>query len=479
MRPGSIAVAAWALALCLPICAPLLSCGEPRPPRHVVIFLVDTLRADQLGAYGSESGVTPHMDELAAESVVFEAANAAAPWTLPSVVSLMTSTFPCEHRVLVDGDRLPEPIAPLAERLRAAGFATLNLYANPYAGEMSGLDRGFDLHRQGLDANGWAVEGALDPILEPGRDSRVFLYVHNTGPHDPYNETELGPKVDISPKARKTVNRQLQQLRRLGRADFVAERPLGTLDNTKRQQRLMAQLETRQAEVRALYAKDVARADDRLGQVIRVLKQRGLFESALFVLVSDHGEEFDEHGAWQHDQSVYEELLHVPLMMRFPHARFGGRRVRETVSLVDLMPTLADVLEQPQLAAGARGRSLLPLIEGRDPPEAVRITGMRDNRKKFYRPAHEIRGDVNVVARKGPWKSIWNVDTGTVELYDLELDPGERTNLADSRPEVAAELRDASERWRDACQPAAGRDGERPLPDPKVVEGLRALGYAD
>ncbi|MFP6629524.1 MAG: sulfatase/phosphatase domain-containing protein, partial [Myxococcota bacterium] len=186
-----------------------------------------------------------------------------------------------------------------------------------------------------------------------------------------------------------------------------------------------------------------------------------------------------EHGGWQHDQSVYEELLRVPLMIRFPSARFAGTRVEESVSLVDLIPTLADVLEQPNLAVGARGRSLLPLIEGRDEPEEIRITSMRDNRKKFYRPAHEARGNLNIVARKGTWKSIWNVNTGTVELYDLGTDPQERTNRASEQPATAAEFREASERWREACRPAERQHEGPPHLDPKVIDRLRALGYAD
>lgn len=458
----------------------LLGCGpKPGPPEHVVVFLIDTLRADHLGSYGGPSGATPHLDALGAESVVFEAANAPAPWTLPSVTSLMTSTFPCEHGVLVDGDRLPDSITPLAERLRSVGFRTVNLYANPYAGEMSGLDRGFDLHRQGLDAGARAVERALDRPQEGETTSRLFLYVHNTGPHDPYLETQLHSEVEIPLEERKTINRQLQTLRRLSRADFTAERPIGSVDNSEVQRKVMANLREKKAKVRALYEQDVARADARLGQVIAVLEQRGLLEKTVFILVSDHGEEFDEHGGWQHDQSVYEELLHVPLMIRLPNARFAGRRVQEAVSLVDLVPTLASLLEQPGLAENSRGRSLLPLIEGDSSSDVVRVTGMRDNRKKFFRPFHEIRGEVQVVARKGEWKSIWNVETGTIELYDLSADPQERTDLALERSEIAAELRAASERWQAACQPAPRRTEASPDLDLEALERLRALGYAD
>ena len=129
--------------------------GAERP--SFLVFVLDTVRADAVSVWGEVEGTTPTIDRLAAEGVRYERAHASAPWTLPSLASLMTSTFPCEHGLLVDGDRLPESISPLAERLRASGFGTLNLHANPYAGEMSGLDRGFDHHRQGLDANGRTV----------------------------------------------------------------------------------------------------------------------------------------------------------------------------------------------------------------------------------------------------------------------------------------------------------------------------------
>ena len=474
-------MAHWTLVLALGLaaCAP----AEPSPdaPPSVVVFLIDTLRADALGVYGSPDGATPALDALARESVVFESAHAPAPWTLPSVASLLTSRFPCEHGVLVDGDRVPSEIATLAERMREAGHATASLYANPYAGSMSGLDRGFDLARQGLDANGRAVARALP-------DPPFFLYVHNTEPHDPYQEKALGPALEVSDDERRDVNRRLQQLRRLTRADYTAGRPIGSTDNTPRQRKLMRALREQEETVRALYAKDAARADARLGQVVEALRERGLLDDTIFVVLSDHGEEFDEHGAWQHDQSVYEELLRVPLLIRLPAGRLAGTRIDAPVSLVDVMPTLASLLGMPEIAEGARGHDLVPLMEGREADAAPRVTAMRINRKKYFRPIHETRGDENVVVREGRWKAIWNVAPERLELYDLASDPREQTDLAAREPERAARMRAAAEEWLAACQPAGG---ERPLEgegvgegrgealDPEVLERLRALGYAD
>ncbi|MEE8169552.1 MAG: sulfatase-like hydrolase/transferase, partial [Phycisphaerae bacterium] len=117
------------------------------PATYVVLFLIDTLRADRLGLYGYDKPTSPNIDALAAESVVFDDASAPAPWTLPSVVSALTSTWLCEHNVLVDGQRINAALTPLAERLGALGYKSAALLRNPYSGAMSGLDRGYDVSR--------------------------------------------------------------------------------------------------------------------------------------------------------------------------------------------------------------------------------------------------------------------------------------------------------------------------------------------
>ncbi len=465
-----------------------MGCGDspspstpPGPPRAIVLFVIDTLRADHVGATGGLEGLTPNLDALAARSVVFEQAHATAPWTLPSVTSILTSTFPCEHAVVADGDRVSEAIPTLAEELRAGGYRTASIYENPYAGSMSGLDRGFDDAEQAFDTGRQTTGRRIDAL---GESDRFFLYIHTTDPHDPYQETVLGPEPNPAPKARKALNRKLQHLRRLTRVDWTAKRPVGSTDNSAKQERAMAELRKQRAEIRHLYAKDVARADHRLGEVVAALEERGLMRDALFVVVSDHGEEFDEHGGWQHDQSVYEELLRVPLIVHLPGDHQAGTRIDAVASGVDLMPTIlaaAGIEARPP----ARGRNLLPLIEAGSATaserDAIRVTGMRINRKKYSRPVREARGEHNVVARQGPWKSIWNVDTDTSELYQLRDDPGETRNLARTHPERTAAMREASETWLAACQPAMTRepDADGHVVDPEARARLRALGYAD
>jgi arylsulfatase A-like enzyme len=441
-----------------------------------VIFLIDTLRADRLGVYGDETARTPNIDALAQESALFENAHASAPWTLPSVVSLFTSTFPCEHGVLTDGDLLPESIPTLAEHLRDAGYATASAYGNPYAGPMSGLDRGFYRAEDRADSRAKTVGQTLDGL----GGSPFFLYLHNAEPHDPYSEKLFIPEYQIDDLDRSIINQQLSKLRRLGRADFTAGREVGSTDNTRLQVNTMRGLQLRGEQIHKLYAKDVALADHRVGSVVAELKRRGVWDRTLFILLSDHGEEFGDHGEWQHDQSAYEELLRVPLLIHFPDGRFAGKRVTTAASLVDIVPTIAEELGLPQLATSARGRSLLPALRGDGPADnEARVTGMRMNRKKFYRPRKEQRGDINIAVRRGEWKAIYNVEHDAVELYDLERDPGELRDRAEDLPQEAGEMKELAREWYAACRPAGTADRAPGSPTPEDIERLRVLGYTD
>ena len=323
---------------------------------------------------------------------------------------------------------------------------------------------------------------------DPGRP--FFLYLHNIEPHGPYGED--APALGGRPRDGEgtELNRTLARYSHQTRVDFEAQRPIGTTDNTKLQQRTMKTLEANREKILELYEKDVALADATLGGVVAELRRAGLWNEILFILVSDHGEEFGEHGGWHHDQSVYEELLRVPLLIRLPGARSGGTRVSEPVSLVDLLPTLAELLELSDLADGARGRSLLPWMGGSESKKSPRrralprVTSMRINRKKFYRPFKEKRGDVNVVVRDGRWKAIWNVEANAIELYDLKADAGEKFDWAAREPKRARKLRRVAKQWQARCGAAGARAAssapapERPI-DPDSRERLRALGYLD
>lgn len=458
---------------------------RPAPPRlaNVVIFLIDTLRFDRLGAYGYGKPTTPNIDALAGKSVVFEQCYAPAPWTAPSVASLMTSTFLCEHRVLVGSDRVSADLEPLAVRFRKAGYATASFYANPFAGPSTGLDQGFDLCRAVDSAQGRDVR----PWLETTRGRPFFLYVHNVEPHNPSNASprflaQLGYD-SVSLATRQAVGRRMGRFRMLSRAGFQAKQFPGE-DVTERQTRAIAELDQVRPAISMLYDAQVRRADYRLGTVLNELKAQKRWPETLMIVVADHGEEFGEHGGWQHDQSVYEELVHVPMIVRFPGDEFAGRRIEDVVSLVDVLPTVFDYLRQPELARPARGRSLMPLVRGAGGRHSARpvIPAMRINKKKYYRPWKETRGDINIVVRQGDWKGIWNVETDSFELYDLRADPREADNVRSVHAGRVHSMRELAEAWYQAQgRVTAGTVADEGLDalDEKTLSRLRALGYVD
>jgi len=475
LLPAATGPLAASLALAAMVLLGAMGCSRSEGPVNVVVVVIDTLRADHLGAYGKRGSPSPVFDALAERGVLFEQAYAPAPWTLPSTVSLLTSTMPCEHRVLVNGDRVPEELATLAERLRRTGRATASFFANPFAGPMSGLDRGFDRSELVSFEAGSRVEAWLEEV----GDRPFFLYVHNVEPHDPY-----GPTPQISPELRRRTNRLLARYRSLTRADWSAGRPLGSTDNSSFQRSALAQLERLRPVLGALYENDVRLADTRLGGVIRALQRQGAWDRTLLFVLSDHGEAFGEHGGFQHDQSLYEELLRVPLLVRLPDDAHAGGRVASPVSLLDVVPTAAEVLDEPAVARGSRGRSLLDRLDD-DPERAAsgpRVVALRVNRKKHYAAWDATRGDLNVAVRDGSWKAIWNHEPGTLELYDLARDPGEQTDRSASRPDRTAALRELGRSALGACRDPENGPGPSPgaLPlDDETRRRLEELGYLD
>ncbi len=464
--------------------------GEPNEPAssapadlaqlpHIVIFLVDTLRADRLGTYGYTARRTsPRIDELAAESVVFEQASSAAPWTLPSVASLFTSTFACEHQLIGRRQRLNRSLRTLAQHLRATGYTTVSMVANAFAGREFGLGRGFQRVVPSVRNNADKVRRML-----PERGERLFLYIHNMEPHDPhhYAPESLEGFERVDEEARRWIRLHFNEYKRAGEFDYRRQNPLGTNDLTEAQDDHLAGLRKYLAQWNALYDASVFVADRRVGSVIDLLKRRGLWDDTLFILLADHGEEFGEHGGWLHDQSVYQELLHVPLIVHLPRGEHAGRRIAEPVSLVDVMPTILAYVGQSARAAGARGRDLMPLMRGGVSPGggAPRVVGMRMNTTRFYRPWESLRGGVNVAIRSGAWKGVWNQAIDTLELYDLGSDPGERTNVADGHEPLVTAMRSMAEQWYAECMGSKQEAEVIEVLDEETLRNLRELGYVE
>jgi arylsulfatase A-like enzyme len=451
------------------------------PTTPVVIYLVDSLRADRLGIYGyTARDSSPNLTELAKNSVVFEQAYAAAPWTLPSVASMITSTFLCEHQIYSGRDRLSSSFQTLPEVLQDNGYFTGGAYSNLWVGPGNGLAAGYqNFIFTGGDDQEHAPEVAT--LLEEAAEKPFYLYLHSMEPHDTH--ATLSEYVMALGHVSVDLRMQYKQAHdfyvSLKEVDWEAQQPLGTTDNTAAQDRVMSFFSHEKDALNLLYDASVLRADSNLADVIAVLKENGSWDKTIFIFVSDHGEEIGDHDGWFHDQSVYEELTHIPMLIHFPEDQFGGQRISDAVSLLDIMPTVLDFLGQAELCGECRGRSLMNNIRGTDTPDRDSrvVQSLRLNVRTYNAAMKQKRGDVNIAVRDGRWKGIWNREPETIEVYDIETDEKELWDRSEENPMLAAALKDRAETWYESClKNARAPEGPAEM-DAKTKAELRAIGY--
>jgi arylsulfatase A-like enzyme len=437
--------------------------GKPAG-KNLVVILIDTLRADRLGAYGNPNGLTPHLDRFAAEGVRFGQMQAPSPWTLPSVASLMTGLQPQTHGAGVRyGEFAPTGLTggvlTLAETLRDAGFYNQGVYHNIYVNPAFGLQQGFDEYVSIEDRAAPLVDRALEGLRRTAPDRRVFLYLHLFDPHNPYEP----PEEECQTVAR----RLLPDYRgRLGcSADRRPELPIPPPEDRRWHE--------------ALYDAEIAYTDREVGRFLEGLEELGMDDDTVVLVVSDHGEEFwtrlereralgyDPNS--DHGHTVYQELLHVPAILREPGRSPGV--IESPAELADLFPTLLRLLgvESPPV----QGKDLTPLLDGT--PPAGRPTLLADL---------ILHGPPRWAVRRGPWKLVVPRDPGPpIELYNLESDPGELRDLAQARPDLVAALRSAGEREQEERRKSRGQfvagDGAQSATylEWNHITRLRSLGY--
>jgi arylsulfatase A-like enzyme/Flp pilus assembly protein TadD len=386
----------------------------------VILVVIDTLRADRLPVYGYSSGRTPALTALAQESVVFDRAYAHAPQTLPSHASMFTGHLPFEHKVRDNlGFALARDTPTLAGMFRAGGYRTGGFVSAFVLRPETGIGQGFDVYDatfppMAADRSAAQVQrpgvqtlAAADAWLASLTSDRFFLFLHLYEPHTPYRPPER----------------------------FAALPP---------------------------YDGEVALADEIVGTLFASLKKRGWYDHATIVVLADHGEGLGDHIEEEHGLFLYDEVIRVPWIVRLPGAQSAGRRVKDPVQHIDLLPTLA-ALAKLTPPPGLRGRSLADTLAGRGSPapqgiyaEALypryhfgwsELLSLTDDRFRYIKAPRE-------------------------ELYDLERDPGERTNIAGERGPAVAALRSGLEALvagLDIDAPSAVSDDDR--------QRLAALGY--
>jgi arylsulfatase A-like enzyme len=450
-----------ALALALLVGAG--ACGgsapvEDGPRPNVLMVLIDTLRADRLGCYGNPRGLSPALDALAKSGVVFEAASAHAPWTLPSTASLLTGRTPAEHGAgghLGAFTRLGRGTPTVQGHFRRAGHATAAVVNVSFLGPDFGLARGFEHHDlesfesnrevRRADATTDAALVWLRAHAATAPEQPFFLLAHYFDPHAVYDPPQpFRARFALEPD-------QGDDGLVFGTREHMIELRAGRLA-------LDPEVVRRAA---ALYDAEVAFTDSELGRLLAGLDELGLAERTIVVATSDHGEEFLDHGGFEHGHTLYAELTHVPLIVRAPGLAPG--RVRAGVGLSDVAPTLCALAGLEPLE-GASGRNLEPLLAGSGAGHPVLALGnfwgpplasWRTDRMKLIRNA--------AGSGRGP------------ELYRWRDDPSERRDLAAEHPEqvdaLAAELAAAE------VGPAGAGEREAVELDDERRRELQSLGY--
>ena len=422
---------------------------------NVVVVMIDTARAGHMDFYGGPGGLTPFLSELARESTCLTRAFSTSSWTAPSTASLFTGQYPNEHgvtegffvhkqRVREQGEDDPRTMA--LNRIRAGtvtlpvlfrrnGYSTFASASNPNICDAMGFASGFDRFHQKTDASAEVVFAQLRTWRDELEGSQpYFVYVHVSDPHEPYEKWE----------------------------EFYVEPIQGGDEGDEMKARYWSELRYVDAQIRRMY------------------EWLGADQNTIFVVVSDHGEEFFDHGETGHKPQLYNELTQVVMLLHAPGLGIEAQEIDVNVSLIDVLPTLAELAEidldgvdttQPVSAAG---RSLVPLL--RRAPGAVSLREELAHRTLFAHRTDHDGGDWWAATNRN-WKLIERPD-GTRELYDHEGDLGERNDVIARHPERAEPLREALDGHK-AFRPEAPPTRVEIDLDDELQESLKDLGYVE
>jgi len=435
----------------------------PRNPKNIILIIVDTLRADHLGCYGGRDGVSPAIDMLAAEGQQFMHAYSAAPWTEPAIASILTSTYPSQHGVLKLFDSLSDENVTLSELLRKQNYVTSAVVSHELLTTRYGFGQGFDYFNQnnvgGHDAiTSSAVTRDAIEWIDEHKDERFFLMLHYFDPHYVYKHH---PEFNYTQSYT---------------GDLKSGEDIWSLRD-KRDQMTSSDI----LFLRQLYDEEISYTDKYIGELLDHLDKIGIKDKTIIVLTGDHGEEFMTHGWIGHTRTLYQELVHVPLIIRDPDQRHPGK-VDENVSTMDIVPTLLDLEKIPYEKTDFEGESLASRFGAADTAHSARPI--------FFEVSFGHEGDTDrkqreqVAHKKGVlqdhWKLIYDELSGRSEMYDIAQNPSETHNVINQLPDVRKRLEAALMTWLSKFH------SQRPLrkggvvkPSQEELNNLRSLGYIE
>lgn len=431
--------------------------------RSVIVLLIDTLRASKLRVYNPRSRVrTPTLDAFAEEAAVFDHAQTPENWTKPAVASILTSLTPMTHNTKADSAELPQSALMIGEVFQRNDFATASFIANGFVSRHYGFDRGWDHYtnyiREARSTTAHTVFGEALAWIAEHREERFFVYIQTIDPHVPYDPPDdvlqlyYSGEYDGPIRPRRT-------------AFHLADFKTGALTLTARDHR----------RLEALHDGEIDYHDREMTHFVARLRELGLYDDVIFVVTSDHGEEFMEHGSYGHGHSIFQELLHVPLMVRW-NGVIDPRRIGPTVSTLDIAPTILEAtgIDIPEVF---EGRSLLSTARGHARPgPAIAFSDKLDDRRVATAAGYKlvVRGNL------------------TWAFFNLRSDPGEQEQIESGAryPIALRYLRGLYGQHLGASDRGnwlhAGTDGtSRVLPqvesqiDADLCRQLVAMGYVD
>jgi arylsulfatase A-like enzyme len=461
---------------------------------HVIIIMIDCLRAQSVSCYGYSRPTTPNIDKIAAEGTRF--LNAAAPslWTVPSHASLFTGTYPFTHNAVNGHALLDDRLTTMAEALIQRGYRAIGMANNGWLSSATGLVRGFQefeekyRYSKGPGQYALRIYRKLLSIIKDVRydgayrtnrsvlrwlkrmqadDQPYFLFIHYNEAHSPYSAPDkfVRPFLDGIPlKEARNVNQ----------------------DNTPWLTGAISMDDRDFEALTALYDGEIAYLDHQLSKVFQALRKTGLMDDTILIITADHGENLGDHGFIGHGNILYDTMLHLPLIVRYPGVFEPGGTIDTPVTLPDVFPTVLDLIDgwSPELEEQIEGASFFPeRLDDRPYPFTVsqRRAHIPAMRKRYadYPDFDFMPYAVNARAlRDQRWKYIQHED-GREELYDLQADPDEEQDLAAEQPETVARLRAQLAKFMQQFDDVEPFEEAEPELDDFLKEHLKALGYLE
>lgn len=420
---------------------------------NVIIMVLDAGGAKHFGCYGYPRNTTPVIDALAKEGTKFDSAYCQAVYTLASTASLMSGLYPIHHRIIYTKNRLSSDIFTMAEAFRAGGYATGTFVSNGNASDIFGMAQGFDKVDDVFrheDYSGWGqdITDSFERWLGETSHHKFFAYLHYREPHAPFNPPPEWKFKFTDPEYKGSILDSYETRKKIN---------MGELQVTEQDKDF----------IRSLYDANLNYADYEVGLVLKKLKELGIYDHTIVIVSADHGEAFWEHNFQGHNSQVYQESIHIPMVIKLARGSDVAKENANPIRTIDIYPTLIDLLDLSHKYVNVDGRSFVPYFRSA-PADGREIVSQVIMERQYALMDHDYKYLVDLVAHKE-------------ELYNLKTDPLEKNNLVVQEPVRAGYFQARLFKMLSTKKTVGAyfQKSEQAVIDEAAKENLKALGYVD